>query len=222
MKPDRNPHNSDTCPLCVIFEWFTNALQLLYFLREIESGLLRSLFIMRRRYYGRRKSYNRDKYSIEHTNIVVPAFGGQGLNGWTAYEATDTDLASYQYNINVVPPTDIQGMRKIKHLTISFTVVGETITPGIEYALVYVPEGYEPQKLRIPNFANSINGVSAYSANQYIMSMGILDFNAGPQRISSHLSRNLNSGDRIMLLFSTVSDAGSTLLAEVTYAVTLQ
>ena len=179
---------------------------------------------MRRRNYARHRAYNRDKYSIEHTNIMVPGFSDTALNGWTAYEATDTDLASYQYNINVVPPTDMQGMRKVKHLIISFTSVTETLAPGIEYALVFVPEGYDPQKLRIPNINQSINGVSAYSANQYIMSMGILDFNAGPQRISSRLSRNLNSGDRIMLLLSTVAVPGASnaFLAEVTYAITLQ
>ena len=192
-------------------------------LREIESGLLRSFFIMRKRYYGRRQTYNRDKYSVEHTNIAVPGFSSTSLNGWTAYEATDTDLASRQYEINIVPPSDLQGMRKVKHLTISATATYENEAPAIEYVLVYVPEGYEPQRVRIPNVANGISGISAYDANQYIMSMGILDFNAGPQRIHTRLSRNLNSGDRIMLiLVTTQSGLESSMLAQVTYAVTLQ
>ena len=175
---------------------------------------------MRRRYYGRRRSYNRDKYSIEHTGVTVPGYTAESTNGWTVYEATSSTAQSIQRAETIVPATSIQGMRKVKHLTISLTTFQEGSTPGILYALVYVPEGYDPQPFTIPN--TSTVSASLYSANQYIMSSGIIDFNAGPQRISSRLSRNLNSGDRIMLLFSTVSDAGSTLLAEVTYAVTLQ
>ena len=63
---------------------------------------------MRRRYYGRHKSYNRDKYSVEHTNFIIPSFSTSSLNGWTAYGGTDTTTLSYQYDVNILPPTDIQ------------------------------------------------------------------------------------------------------------------
>ena len=179
---------------------------------------------MRKRYYGRRRSYNRDKYSIEHTGVTVPGYTAESTNGWTVYEATSSTAQSIQRAETIVPATSIQGMRKVKHLTISLTTFQEGSTPGILYALVYVPEGYDPQPFTIPN--TSSVSASLYSANQYIMSSGIIDFNAGPQRISSHLSRNLNSGDRIVLLLA-LPQVGDTFIiqpifAEVTYAITLQ
>ena len=168
----------------------------------------------RRRYH--RHSSSRDKYSIEQTTIRTPI-----LNDWAAVEATTETDASHQFNMPIIPPTAVEGMRKVKHLT--FTIsngasAGESVP--LYYAIVYVPQGYAPQPLRIPLVGQA---ASLYYANQFVMSSGVLDFSGGPLRIRSPLSRNLNSGDSIYLVLATLqSYAASSFFIEVQYAITLQ
>ena len=162
---------------------------------------------MRRRYYKR--TANRDKYSVEHTTIRSPEFD--------AWPATTT---ARQWAINILPPTDIEGMRKVKHLTLTFSNFGGvTEQYPIFYAVVYVPQGYDVNELYIPAIGQANN---LYEPNQFVMSSGVLDFSGGPLRIRSKLSRNLNSGDRIALALATTLTSGGPILSEVTYAITLQ
>lgn len=155
------------------------------------------------RYY-KRKSYRgaRDKYSVEQQagTLVVPA-------------------ASQAY-AEVVPSTAIQGMRKVKHLTISVAAneTGSPVSQGKAFwALVYVPQGTAVNTL-------TVSGTTGmYEPNQFVMNCGVVDFNAGPVRFRSPVSRNLNSGDRIVLIMANTSDteAGQYYYC-VRYAVTLQ
>ena len=166
---------------------------------------------MVRRY--RKRIVNRDKYSVEQTAITTPFFAS-----WTTYEATsEFEQNSQQFSIPIVQPVDFQGMRKIKHLTISFT--SSTAFP-IYYAIIYCPQGYTPQPLHLPASGSAI---TFYGANQFIMSSGVLDFTGGPCRIHCRLARNLNSGDGVYLALATTSaSATSNVSAHITYAVTLQ
>ena len=173
-----------------------------------------SLFPMSRKYH-KRSSGSRDKYSVEHTLIRSP-----NSAEWGDVPATPSTVASKQWYIPIIPPTDLQGMRKVKHLTVSFSNVSEGEQLPIVYALVYVPQGYSAQPIRMPPLGGAI---SMYEANQFIMSTGVLDFSGGPLRIRTRLSRNLNSGDQIVLLLSTAnSGIASYYTVEVTYAITLQ
>ena len=167
------------------------------------------------RKYHKRSSGTRDKYSVEHTLIRSP-----NSAEWATVEATPTTVQSKQFYIPIIPPTDVQGMRKVKHLTLSFSNVSEGEQLPVIYAIVYVPQGYAPQPIKIPSLGGA---VSMYEANQFIMSTGVLDFSGGPLRIRSRLSRNLNSGDQLVLILST-ANAGisSYYTVEVTYAITLQ
>lgn len=174
---------------------------------------------MPRRYF-RRRSANRDKYSIEQTNIVTSA-----TNAWPPVDIPETNPTlqnSVQYAIPVVQPIDTQGMRKVKHLTVSISNSGN-ISESIPvfYSIVFVPHGYEPQPISFPAAGYAVNN---YSANQFVMSSGVLDFSGGPCRIRSRLARNLNSGDRIYLILAIPSaSAGTTTYsAQVQYAITLQ
>ena len=116
----------------------------------------------------------------------------------------------------VVPATSLQGMRKVKHLRISLTPATTTAAQAdITWALVYVPEGYNP------NVLDGTNGHSLYEPNQFVMAAGQVDPNAGPVRITSPISRNLNSGDQIILVLGTGS-GGVQITGVVEYAVTLQ
>ena len=148
----------------------------------------------KRRHYRRG---NRDKYSVEQTAGNITLTSGQ------------------QTNIQVVSNSSIQGMRKVKHLTIS---VGGISGQGIDegscfWALVYVPQGTQPNNM-------SLVGSNMYEPNQFVMNCGVFDFSAGPTRISSPLSRNLNSGDSIYLV--VVPNVNVNMGYVVRYAVTLQ
>jgi len=174
------------------------------------------IIIMPRRYY-RRRSANRDKYSIEQTNIVTSA-----SESWPPVAAPDATIqASKQFAIPIIPPVDAQGMRKVKHLTVSIANIAEGAdSQPVFYAIVFVPQGYEPQPISYPAAGYAVNN---YPANQFVMSSGVLDFTGGPCRIRSPLSRNLNSGDRIYLILAVNSSAPSNdYTAQVQYAITNQ
>ena len=168
----------------------------------------------KRRYY--KLHSNKDKYSIEQTNFNSPA-----VANWTQVPAAnETQLDSLQWNIDVVPPTDFQGMRKIKHLTISLCNAGSnTESLALIYNIVFVPQGYAAQTIAFPNNGYALNN---YTANQFVMSSGVIDFSAGPTRIYSRLSRNLNSGDRIILILAAPGGAASSIIGQISYAITLQ
>ena len=151
------------------------------------------------RYY--RKSYRgvsrggRDKYSVEQQAGSVSATGAQ------------------QTNIAVVPSTAIQGMRKVKHLTVSMSSADAQLESCF-WALVYVPQGTAPSTMSFTG------GTGMYEPNQFVMNCGVMDLTAGPARIHSPVSRNLNSGDSIYLLLVPLSSGLVNYV--VRYAVTLQ
>lgn len=151
----------------------------------------------RRRFY---KSGARDKYSVEHTAI----------NAQTGAVLTNS---LYQHAVNVVPASPTQGMRKVKHTTINLCVPDDET--NLWWCLVYVPEGYSV------NSMNNNPGASFYEPNNFVMACGVSDPNAGPIRIRSHVSRNLNSGDSIWLVFGT-AQANKYIAGVVEYAITLQ
>lgn len=155
--------------------------------------------------YKRRYRGSRDKYSVEQTAVRATVSG-----------ATTTA-------VTVVPTTTLKGMRKVKHLTVSLSSsVAPTVFQGVYWCLVFVPEGYNPQAMGIPTTENP--SVDLYPANQFVMGSGVIDFDAGPQRISTPLSRNLNSGDSIVLLLrrADASEDSAPIWGVVKYAITLQ
>jgi len=112
-------------------------------------------------------------------------------------------------------------MRKVKHVRVSLSAANytggaeQTSLTDLAWALVFVPEGYNPNNL------DGRSEHSFYEPNQYVMAAGYCDPNAGPVRISSPVSRNLNSGDQIVLVIgSTVAPV--TICGLVEYAITLQ
>ena len=173
-----------------------------------------SLFIFMKRKYNKRNYNNRDKYSIEQTTFLTTS-----VANWIGYQETGL-IDTLQQWFPIVAPSEIQGMRKVKHLTISLSNAGNDAMP-LWWCIQYVPAGYEPQKLRI---SNTGGGTNLVSANQNVMASGVIDFSAGPTRIYSRLARNLNSGDNIYLVLATYSTAPSAnqIGGLVQYACTLQ
>ena len=157
---------------------------------------------MPRRYYPRRSYGSRDKYSVEQNTFRI---------------TLDNNTA--QNSIVVVPSTTIEGMRKVKHITISVSNSGSTVNT-LYWAIVYVPAGYTCNNLRLPDI-NS--GGALYEPNQFVMNAGCFDLDAGPSRLTSPVARNLNSGDSIYLVVGSPG-LGSTMNLNglVRYAITLQ
>ena len=151
----------------------------------------------KKKYYRR---VSKNKYSVEQQagRLAIPA----GQQAW----------------VQVVPDTAIQGMRKVKHLTVSLAS-NESSDGGLPWTywcLVYVPQG------TAPNVMTLTGGTGMYEPNQFVMNCGVADFTAGPVRIRSPVSRNLNSGDKIVLLMSNpLTDAVRHVEYVVRYAITL-
>ena len=153
----------------------------------------------KKKYYRRG---SRDKYSVEQQagRLEIPA----ASQAWTT----------------VVPDTATQGMRKVKHLTVSLAsdeLNAESGSPFSYWCLVYVPQGTAVNTM-------TLTGASGmYEPNQFVMNCGVVDFTAGPVRVSSPVSRNLNSGDKIVLIMSNPNASVQKNLAYcVRYAITLQ
>lgn len=163
----------------------------------------------------RYRTKNRDKYSVEQTVLNTPA-----LSLWDTVQGDATHATNHQYAAMMVPPSDTEGMRKVKHLTLTFSngAASEENIPLL-YALVFVPSGYVANKIQYPAGGNATN---LYDPNQFVMSCGVLDFSGGPLRIRTPLARNLNSGDSIWLVLAGIPDSADSYIVNCRYAITLQ
>nr|QIR82177.1 capsid protein [unidentified] len=150
---------------------------------------------MPRRYYKRPRT-SRKKYSIQQKSFAFTA------------------AANSTTSVEIVPATTVEGMRKVKHVTVNLSTSAAT---PIYWALVYVPQGTTPGAL---NIATSADETSFYEPNQFVMNCGLADPDAGPIRVWSPLARNLNDGDRILLLCTHVNSASLTIYALSRYAIT--
>ena len=130
---------------------------------------------MPRRYYKRTRT-SRKKYSVQQKAFKFDA------------------AASSTTSVEIVPATTVEGMRKVKHVTVTCSTTHAT---PLYWALVYVPQGTVPGAL---NVATTGDETSLYEPNQFVLTCGISDPTAGPIRFYTPLSRNLNSGDAIYLL----------------------
>jgi len=154
-----------------------------------------------RRPYKRARYAKRIKYSVQQKALSFSASAG----------TTTT--------IEVVPPTAVEGMRKVKHLTISATVHGDT-EDAFYWALVYVPQGTVTGAI---NFVTTGSSVGMYEPNQFVMNCGVIDGTAGPTRFSSPVARNLNDGDSIYLIIRPSTGGQNIFInAVVRYAISLQ
>ena len=153
-----------------------------------------------RRPYKRARYGKRDKYSVQQKAVEL---------GVTAEDVTA--------KAEIVPGSDVEGMRKIKHLTVS--VASEGDVGPFYWAIVYVPQGTTPGNINVG--ATGASGM--YEPNQFIMNCGVVDPSAGPIRFTSPVSRNLNDGDSIyMLIRNTNTAASAVYTCVVRYAITLQ
>lgn len=176
---------------------------------------------------GRRNNYN---YYYPQRSLTV---GKRNKYSTMTYYVTNANPRhpTYKPYLTIVPPTNTEGMRKVKNISIQLSYDSayldtSTDPPTTQYiedqrilwAIVYVPKGSEPGTI-----SNNV-GVF-YTPPQFIMASGIYDTNqpGNTSRIFTPLSRNLNSGDGIAFVFQPLKDfyAGQ-LSAVINYAITLQ
>ena len=140
-----------------------------------------------RRPYKRARYGKAIKYSVQQKAVEFST-------------AKDTSTAK----VEIVPGTDVEGMRKVKHLTVSMSP-DTTSTLSFYWALVYVPQGTTPADI---NISSALSG-AMYEPNQFVMNCGIMSTGAGPIRVSSPIARNLNDGDAIYLLVRNTGGPGA-------------
>lgn len=128
------------------------------------------------RYRRSRRYYRKNKFNVETRPI-----------SFTTPQNQENGL--YQNQIQIVPPSTTEGVRKVGKFTVSLE-----IDVGILYwALVYIPEGATTSAL----FPSS---TELFVPSAYVLSSGVNGSTNGVIRISSRLWKNLNAGDRIFLL----------------------
>lgn len=165
------------------------------------------------RYYRRRYYYGR-KYRYSAENMTTTGlFDGssavtQAPNNQTYGSLTELAISGnyiWVAPLTVIAASANQGIRKVKNCRVSISpIITQTIDGTstnviipCRWALVYVPEGQNP------NVLSTGEGItSLYEPNQNVISSGTLISGYIPSTKSSRLARNLNSGDRIMLLMT--------------------
>ena len=148
-----------------------------------------------RRPYKRARGGKKIKYSVQQKAFSFVADGG-----------TSTSQI-------IVPPTTLEGMRKVKHLTVNLTSTTEST---FYWVLAYVPQGTTATAINLTSTAGM------YEPNQFVMNCGIIDTNAGPIRLSTPLARNLNDGDAIYLIVLPNTGSNVSIYGTVRYAISLQ
>ena len=115
----------------------------------------------------KRRFFSKDKYSVEQYSFS------------TTVATTQTNNL-YQGAVIVVPTSTTQGMRKVKHLTVSVNMGSGSF---LYWALVYVPEGYSYNPLNSQG--------SLYEPNQFVMSSGLINYAAGHNKLIWFIKRSL-------------------------------
>ena len=114
-----------------------------------------------RRPYKRPRYGKRDKYSVQQKAVEL---------------ATGSEDSTAKAEI--VPGSDIEGMRKVGHLTVS---VASEADAGSFYWLSYVPQGTIPRQHQRGGY----RCFWMYEPNQFVMNCGVVDPAAGPIRFTS-------------------------------------
>ena len=147
----------------------------------------------------------RDKYSIQQKASVA------------SIAANQTSV------VDIVPATTTEGMRKVKHLMQPDAGGGRWQRRCRKQPLLgarVCPSGDNCRSTQHRNCRG--NSSSMYEPNQFVMNCGVIDPTAGPIRIYSPISRNLNDGDKISLLIRPTLDGAAAIISLcVRYAITL-
>lgn len=109
----------------------------------------------------------------------------------------------------VIPESSTLGMRKVKNFTVNMSYKAterDQFQRSLFWALVYVPQGTEPSPI---NVGSNDTLASIYEPNQNVIMSSITVLNENSRTWKTRLARNLNSGDKIMLVYAG-DDTGGT------------
>lgn len=126
-----------------------------------------------------------------------------------------------QVLVVVSSATPVLGTRKAKNFTVNF-LTDSTIP--ILFALIYVPEGTQPNLITWGSdiTGGAVQANAMYNPNQNVILSGIsAGFNQGTVRLKTRLARNLNSGDYLLLAIRPMAEFTGTVLfvGSVNYAI---
>lgn len=138
----------------------------------------------------------------------------------------------YQQRLPVVSPTDVQGMRKVKHFTVQLLFTNYTLGDYFYWALVFVPEGLSVNTLlnnsttvtdrSDPNTQITALSADLYQPSNHVIDSGIKKMSTSGVKVSSRLSRNLNKGDSVQLILGFPHTQLGEVTGLIKYAITLQ
>lgn len=148
------------------------------------------------RRYTRSGRYTRRVKTVKYSNETYNYAGSYTVNNASQKNSWSETLIS---------AIDQQGVRKCKNFELSLTgtpfTAGDTIAHApMFFALVYVPQGTEPSQISI---GNPDACASLYEPNQNVIMCGVWPSDlTAPFIKKTRLARNLNSGDRIVLVMT--------------------
>jgi hypothetical protein len=117
-------------------------------------------------------------------------------------------------SVAVVGPTPTLGVRKAKNFKLD--MVGDSAIPSY-WAILYIPEGINPDTgLTVGGVTAA--GSSIYEPNQHVIMFGVCSSGSPVHQFSS-LSRNLNSGDQIVLVAQGVAEGVVNLRGIVSFVI---
>lgn len=144
---------------------------------------------MPRRYrrYRRTRALRSVRYSSETTSQL------------TSLNTAATSVT--QQPVQLIVAEQGQGVKKIKNITISIApwILNPPTTnipwPPVDFVVVFVPQGQNPNTIK-----NITGSNSYYDPNQNVVMYGQVEVNK-VSRFRTRLSRNLNSGDSLYIIF---------------------
>ena len=150
----------------------------------------------------RRKGYSRKWKKVRYSNETSTF----SIDTPIAQDSTAT-LPVYNQKIGktLVEAATIQGTRKVKNMTISLST--STIPVPVYCAVVYVPQGTDASSINV-NASTAAGPSSLYEPNQNVIMQFVLNpvyaqgQGSNVQRFKTRLARNLDSGDKIVLVFA--------------------
>ena len=143
---------------------------------------------MPRRYRrARRRAYKTVKYINETVTVSAST---KFIDGTSQEQLT-------QISSEIVKNLSAGGMRKAKNFTLQITTNSSL---PLWWVLVYVPQSTQPSQI---TFGSPSVPTSIYEPNKNVIMSGVVGPGSNQQTWRTRLARNLNSGDSIMICFSS-------------------
>lgn len=150
------------------------------------------------RRYTRSGRYTRRVKTVKYSNETY---------NYAGVYSVQNAATKNNWSETLISAIDTQGVRKCKNFELSLT--GTPFTKDADgsiahvpmfFALVYVPQGTQPSLI---NIGNPDSAASLYEPNQNVIMSGVWPSDlTAPFVKKTRLARNLNSGDRIVLVMS--------------------